>query len=301
MYNKILLVYNEHAGNQDKHNDIGEAVKTITPYTKTLTIQKAEKPGDIEKITGDMGSEMDLIFVVGGDGTLHEAINGIAPLTERPVIGILPAGTSNDFARTLGVPIHIKNAASLLGNGQEKTIDLGQINDRYFANFAGVGLVTHVSENIDENLKQTTGPFSYMFSALKTVQNEIQPFSYELTDDENQKHQGDAVMIAILNGKSIGTTEIPFANPQPDAGQMKLVIVREAGLHLFREWLKFKVKPESPQEEPSIEVYNTSSFSLTTEKIMNVDTDGETYLKTPVTFKTLPAYLRIIVPVNQDS
>ncbi|AOM82925.1 diacylglycerol/lipid kinase family protein [Salisediminibacterium beveridgei] len=298
MYNKGLLIYNEHAGNQDKYNQIGEAVKAITPYVRALTIQKSEAPGDIEQIAAEKGVEMDIVFVMGGDGTLHEAINGIAPLKERPVIGILPAGTSNDFARSIGVPIHVKNAALLAGQGKETAVDLGQINERYFINFAGVGLVTQVSENIDENLKQTTGPFSYMYSALKTVQETSQPFRYKIIDDENQQHAGTAVMIAVLNGKSIGTTEIPFANEMPDQGSMKLVIVREAGLHLFREWLQFKVKPESPQEEPSIEVYDTASFTLTTEDKMDVDTDGETYQESHFVFQALPAYIRFLIPLE---
>lgn len=298
MYDKGLFVYNENAGNQDKHNDIGEAVKVIMPHVKSLTIQKSEEQGDIEKITAESGSDTDIVFAMGGDGTLHEVINGIAPLKKRPAICILPAGTSNDFARSLGVPINLKQAADLVSTGEEITVDTGQINDRYFANFAGLGLVTHVSENIDANLKQTTGPFSYMFSALKTLQNEIAPFNYKLIDEQKKSYTGSAVMIAVLNGKSIGTTEIPFANETPDQGTMKLVVVREAGLHLFREWLQFKVKPESPQEEPSIEVYDTTAFTLKTEETMDVDSDGETYLKTPIKFQTLPAHIRFLKPLS---
>ncbi|ADH99527.1 diacylglycerol/lipid kinase family protein [Salisediminibacterium selenitireducens] len=301
-YNRGLLIYHDHAGQNEKSITIAKMMKYLLPVINELTIRKAEEKSDLTTIIREKASEVDVLLIMGGDGTLNEALQALAELENRPDVSLLPEGTSNDFARTLHIPVDAEGAAQLLSSGKPKAVDIGRVNDRYFANFAGFGLVTEVSENIDPQLKAYIGPVSYMISALKTIQESARLFRYQWKSSrETAPQKGEAVMMMLLNGRSIGTTEIPFANESPDQGSMKLIIIKDTGIQLFQDLIEQRWKGESMITGEAVHIEPITECEIETETPMNVDTDGETVAQTPVRFTMFPGHIRFIVPEEDPS
>ncbi|MCE7791639.1 YegS/Rv2252/BmrU family lipid kinase [Salipaludibacillus sp. CUR1] len=280
MYKKGMLLFNDKAGQEDVHKNVGVAAGIISKIVDELIIIKGKNPGDLEKICRERGEEADLLCIMGGDGTVHDCVNGLVHLSNPPVISVLPSGTCNDFARSLNLPANISEAAGSAVKGFTKKIDIGYANDRTFINFAGIGLITDTSENINKEMKEWVGSFSYLMSAMKTV-NETEPFHYKirLPDEELE---GEAVMIALLNGKYIGTRELPFEGISLLDRQLNLVVVKEGGLSLFIEWIQRKTPFSKETENNNLILRETSDVHIALPEDKKADTDGEVYLRSPL-------------------
>ncbi|OLN21835.1 hypothetical protein BTO30_12850 [Domibacillus antri] len=164
-FEKGLFLYNEQAGKGPVPISekilplIQEAVENVVEHVLTFS-------GEGEEVCFQSGGHYDIIIIYGGDGTVHDCINGIARLKSRPVVAVLPGGTCNDFSRSIGVPDDMESACRIVKTGVIREVDIGVMNDRFFVNFWGVGLITDTSENIDENKKSRIGKMSYYLSTL---------------------------------------------------------------------------------------------------------------------------------------
>ncbi|RKL66176.1 lipid kinase [Salipaludibacillus neizhouensis] len=289
MYNKVLLVFNEKAGKENTGNNVGIAAGILSSNVKELTILKGGYPGELEEICRDRGEEFELVVIMGGDGTVHECVNGLALLSAPPKIAIIPTGTCNDFARTLNISMVISEACVDAVHGPDKKIDIGKVNDRFFTNFAGIGLIADTSENIEDNIKEKFGTLSYFISALKTMK-ETSLFSFKVRTDKGM-YDGEAVMIIIMNGRFIGTRELPYEHIQPQDNKLNLLIVKEAGLPLFKEWVQSKTLLTPEAQDTDIFQQKIESASIETPEIKKIDTDGEIYLETPMEVSVLSELL----------
>src|SRR5699024_6096564 len=122
-----------------------------------------------------------LVVVAGGDGTINEVIQGIAEAEYRPKIGIIPAGTTNDFARALEIPREIKRAVDIIiHDDRQKALNIGKVKDQYFINIAGGGDLTELTYDVPINMKSAIGQLAYyikgieMLPSLKPVQTRIE-------------------------------------------------------------------------------------------------------------------------------
>src|SRR5699024_9890127 len=106
-------------------------------------------------------NKFDVILVAGGDGTSNEVIHGLADLEYRPQVGIIPAGTTNDFARALSIPLKIHLALGVILNGQSIHLDIGRVNDQHFINIAGGGDLTELTYDVPSGMKAVIGQLAY--------------------------------------------------------------------------------------------------------------------------------------------
>ncbi|MCM3785521.1 YegS/Rv2252/BmrU family lipid kinase [Neobacillus mesonae] len=294
---KALLIHNEAAGTA-AGSMVGAAAGVLTSVIPELVIVRTMAQGDGERICRERGEEVNAVFILGGDGTVHECINGLAGLERPPVVGILPGGTCNDFARTLGLPVNVAEAAEALIQSKPMRIDLGIANKRVFTNFFGIGLITETSENVDSSLKGSLGKLSYFISTLQTIRA-AKPFRYQL-QTENTLIEDEAVMIYISNGKSLGTSSLPFSKDALTDGEFDVLIIRETGIPLLRELLARKPEGEWEPRNDSVKYFKASRINLVTETEMPADTDGEIYLSTPAEIKLLEHKLKFLIPQAAD-
>ncbi|ERN53741.1 diacylglycerol kinase family lipid kinase [Alkalihalophilus marmarensis] len=290
MYNKAMLIYNGSAGSNDIKASLAEAVEGLESYINELTLMKTLKKGDAETFCLERASQFDLIIIMGGDGTVHECVNGLIKLKESPPIFILPTGTCNDFARSLNIPLKIDAACEAFEETKMIQSDIGTVNSRAFSNFFGVGLITKASEGTNADLKQSIGKFSYFVSALQSMQ-QAAPFSYTLKTKEGIEND-EAVMILAMNGHSLGTTSLYHEKSSLTDGLLDIYLIREAGLSLLKNLFNKVTSPTFPDEMEGIDYIQTSSFELEIKRKEEVDIDGEIYLETPaivrIDQKTLP-------------
>ncbi|GAE06699.1 iron(III) dicitrate ABC transporter [Paenibacillus sp. JCM 10914] len=183
-------------------------------------------------------------------------------------------------------------AARDLMLGHTHELDIGKVNDRVFTNFFGIGLITDTSENINSELKGTLGRLSYFISTLQTVRT-TEPFRYGVELDGHTR-TGDAVMIYISNGRSLGTQTLPFSRESLHDGLLDVLIIKEAGIPLLKELLGRKVQGEWKPDNDRIEYVQAASVRLTTDHPMRADTDGEVYIEVPAAITIMPRALRFL-------
>lgn len=288
-WKNAMLVYNSKAG-KEKAGQLGDAVAALAGEIGELTLVQTEEPGDGEKICRERGGDHELLLVLGGDGTVHECMNGAASAEPAPDIAILPGGTCNDFARTLRLPLQVGRAAEEVLAGRVKDTDLGSVNGRIFTNFVGIGLITDTSENIDSDQKERMGKLSYFLSTLRTLR-QAEPFAFRLTHDGGTI-DSEAVMILVANGRSLGTAKLPFAGEGVQDGLLDVLIVREAGLSLAWQVINGGDLTDYRAGGGVIEYLQTASLRVETDEPKRIDSDGEVYLETPAEISVLPSKLR---------
>ncbi|WP_053364843.1 diacylglycerol/lipid kinase family protein [Bacillus sp. FJAT-27245] len=298
-YKRAVLIYNGNAGQKDIEKVLGECIPVLSPAIQELLLLKTEKPGHARELCAEFGESADLVIILGGDGTVHECINGLSSLKKRPILAILPGGTCNDFTRTLNIPQDIRKAAEVIVAGAPVPIDVMKINSQFALNFLGVGLVTEASNNIKESEKALLGKVSYYLSAIRTMR-EMEPFRYAI-DCNGERFVGEAVMILVANGRFIGTNRLPFQNIDVDDGKVNVFVIKNTNLALVRELLANDVTVDNG--DPACELFHCSGeeIMIQTAEPMEADTDGEVYLETPVSITVLKHHLLAIAPRDNEN
>lgn len=293
-FNRSILLYNGTAGASTNDTLIPLTVPALAEASKHLELIQTETQEDFVEACKLSCRSADALFVAGGDGTVHTAVQVLSGLDDPPVLGILPSGTCNDFARTLSIPLLLDEAAQTLADGDVQEIDTALINDSSFLNFAGIGLIADASMNIDPDLKERYGKLSYFMSALQTMRQSA-PFHVHLEiDGVHYTEEGEAVL--VMNGKSIGTHALPMESISPSDGLLDVFIIQAATLAAIREWLSLGKPEVSPEDLEYITHFQGQHIKIRTEQEMEVDTDGEIYLKTPLDIRLQPKKLKMLVP-----
>lgn len=291
-FESALLIYNGNAGNNNLEKKLRQILPTLSMAIKDLHIVQTEGVDELKEYCVRYASKVELLLVLGGDGTVHAVINAIAELEKKPIIGILPGGTSNDFCRTLGIPQNLQAAAKTIVAGKSTKIDIAKSNDDYFLNFWGLGLISETSENIDEDEKENLGILSYFLSTFRTV-NQSDQFTYSIVDGK-EKHEGEAVLIGVFNGRYIGTRQIGLNEIQPDDGKLDVVIVKSTSVASFRELLSIVNPYTEDKEYDEIIHFQADKLRIETKQPKSVDMDGEMYQGTPSEIVLLPGHIQML-------
>lgn len=291
-YNKALFLYNGNAGSAEIQQKLSQTLPKLSEAIEQLFVFQTKSVAQAKEKCESYASVVDIIIILGGDGTIHECINTIARLDKRPVIGILPGGTCNDFSRMLGIPQNLNQATIALLKGKQAPVDVGKAGASYFLNFWGIGLVTETSANINEEQKNRFGVLSYFISTLKTM-NQATPFSYEITIDDDS-YVGDAVMILVLNGRFLGTRQIPIPSIDANDGMLDILIIKNSNLTLFRELMTMTQDNVEESNLTELAHLRADNIKVETDMEQEVDMDGEIYGVTPASIEILPGHLQMI-------
>ena len=203
MRKRARVIYNPTSGREALRSDL---VDILSIYEQagyeTSAFATTPAPNSAKNEARRAAEEgFDLIVAAGGDGTLNEVVNGIAGLEHRPTMAIIPAGTTNDFANSIGIPKPMEQAAKLVVEGEPFACDIGRFNDSYFVYVAAFGLITDVSYTTDIEKKHKYGRLAYYLEALKRLKK-IPTYRIKLKYDE--KHIEDEFIYGgITNSESI--------------------------------------------------------------------------------------------------
>ncbi|PLR77336.1 lipid kinase [Bacillus sp. V3-13] len=291
---KAMLVYNAHAGQQGIQANLEACLPILAAEIEQFMVMKSAEQGHLADICKNYGAGQDVLFILGGDGTVHECINGLAELQNKPAIAVLPGGTCNDISRMMEIPQNIRKAAEALMNGVVVPVDAIKADDHYLVNFWGIGLVTETSNNISEAEKERLGKISYYLSAIRTI-NKMEPFRYTISCD-GETIAGEAIMILVANGQFIGTNRLPFQNISFDDGLADIIIVKNASLTLLKELFTLDLTQINEEIATEFLLSRGSKIKIETEKRMDADMDGEVYEQTPSELTVLKHYFQFIKP-----
>lgn len=234
----------------------------------------------------------DCIITSGGDGTLNHVVNAMLKKKINLPIGILPSGTSNDFAKYLNIPLQTSNACDVINNGKLQEIDVGIINDRYFINVAAAGLLTDVSQKIDINLKNTLGKMAYYIKGIEQIPN-FSPINMKL------KHNGSVIeeqvyFFVILNGSSAGGFKLA-PNATAHDGTLNFVAIKACGIVELLNLFINILKGEHTDSNNVIYLEGNEFFIECDEKI-ETDIDGEAGPKFPMKVSLVKDKIKIFIP-----
>src|SRR5512141_758131 len=269
-FSKVLLIVNpaSRRGARVQH----KAVRAFAKAGVAVTVMQTEAPGHGAQLAAAHGSDYDAVFTLGGDGTAIEVIGAVSH--SGPPVGVLPGGTGNIVARTLGTPATIKRAVPALLHGEEARIDLGVLQTgQRFAIGMGVGLDATMIANAPGPLKRRLGFFAYVVGALKAFAK-LEKFTVSLTVDGDTKiMRASAVLIA--NFGAVMNDLISFGDGiQRDDGVLNACVYSPHNvIDALRILLKMARKNFTP--DPCIYYASGSSFFIETDPPRIGQADGE--------------------------
>ncbi|MFA5517018.1 MAG: lipid kinase [Desulfuromonadales bacterium] len=233
----------------------------------------------------------DMVIVGGGDGTLNTAVQVLVE-TGLP-LGILPMGTANDLARTLGIPASLEAACRLIAAGRTHRIDLGKVNERYFFNAASIGLAVRVTHHLSPEVKVRWGVFAYP-RALTAALRENRAFHAEIICDGNRLRQR-SIQITVGNGRHYGGGLTIAEDAVIDDHCLNLYTLAPQSL-----WRLLRLAPGLRRgtvgNRPGVKLMSGREIVLRTRRPYPVDTDGELTTTTPARFRVAAAALPVFVP-----
>ncbi len=221
----LLFIYNPCAGKGSIGNHIGDIVDIFTKGGYKVTIYPTQCQGDGEVIAAQWVNDFDRIVCAGGDGTLDEIVTGVKTASASVPIGYIPTGSTNDFARSVGLPRTIKRAAQVAVSDRLFLCDIGKFNSRYFVYVAAFGLFTDVTYETDQNLKNIFGYTAYLAEAVKRLP-QVRSIPLRITYDETVIRDNFLVGL-VTNSDSVGGMRaIPGPDVKLDDGVFEVMLVR---------------------------------------------------------------------------
>lgn len=182
---KVLFIYNPYAGKTQIKNHIYDILNIFAKAKYELTIVPTTKPKEALNYVKSNINDFDEIICSGGDGTLNEVINGYlhSKCDKLPTLGYIPAGSTNDYARSIGLPSNMSKAAELITTNNPKAYDMGKFNNDYFVYVAAFGAFTSVSYATPQDTKNVLGHAAYVIEGIRSL-SDIKAYKLKVTSKE---------------------------------------------------------------------------------------------------------------------
>ena len=202
MEQRVLLMVNPMAGRQKIRNELLYVVDTLTKAGYETIIYTTQGKDATRDLLAEKDSQFDRVICCGGDGTFNEILSATMHWDKRPILGYIPAGTTNDFAAGLKLPSAMREAAVNIVRGTPHTVDAGLFNTSYFSYVASFGAFTETSYSTPQNFKNALGHLAYILEGIK----EIPAFtSYTVcVEADGQIYKDSYIFGAVSNARSVG-------------------------------------------------------------------------------------------------
>lgn len=293
MVKRARLIYNPTSGREEMRRRLPDVLQYLESVGLETSTHATTGEGDATRAAAEAVERgYDVIIAAGGDGTLNEVINGMAEKKHRPPLGILPVGTTNDFARALSIPRNLKAACELIGRGYTQGIDIGKANDKYFINIAGGGLLTELTYEVPSRLKTILGQLAYYMKGieklpwLRPIRVKIKTESLELDEE--------VMLFLIANSRSVAG----FEKLAPDAllndGLFDVFVLKKCNLAEFIKVASLALRGEH-LGDPNLIYFQARHIEVTSPDQVQVNLDGEYGGNLPGVFTALPSHLDMIV------
>lgn len=289
---RIKFIYNPHSGMLHPIYIISRLIERYFPSNlcEYSIVTSQRKNHAYELAQEAVVNGYDIVVAIGGDGTVNEIASALVNTDVQ--FGIIPIGSGNGLARGLGIPLNPIRAVRLITTGVIRSIDVGQVRDRYFFAASGFGFDAILGKRFDQS--KTRGPAPYYIAGVKEY------FSYEQPEFEVQINEkvmkSRALLVAVTNVKQYGNNAIIAPNAVPDDGKLDLCFIRSMKflptiMHLP------KLFTGQINKAPSVELYQGTKFTVRRNYPRVYILDGEVFEDSNETIdiKVLPRALNVIV------
>lgn len=199
---RLYFIYNPLAGKGNIRGKMYEIIQALADAEYEVTVYPTRGPKDATERVLQLPEGYDLVVCSGGDGTLDEVVTGMMQRESRLPIGYIPAGSCNDFARSLQIPNNMQQAAEIAVQGQTFAVDVGSLNMRNFVYVAAFGIFTDVSYSTKQEMKNVLGHMAYILEGMKRLTS-VKSYYLKVTSDE-MSFEGDFLFGMVTNSRSVG-------------------------------------------------------------------------------------------------
>jgi diacylglycerol kinase (ATP) len=290
---KPYIIFNPAAGSVGDREITVARLKELRP----VALQMTRRKGDAEKWARSARAlKARWIVVAGGDGTLNEVVNGLGASAQGVRVGIVPLGTGNDFARTLGLPLSIDENIDILRSGKTTRIDLVRVKSkrsRYFVNVSAGGFSGMVNEKITPQIKRAWGPLAYVRSAAAALPN-LHAYKTEILLDDDERMSIELYNVVVANGRFVagGLPIAPTADPGD--GKLEVVLIPKLGAAEMALLAAQIVLGRHLSSNATI-FRRARKIAVRSRPRMCFNVDGELVGNAPAVFQIMPRALNFIV------
>ena len=267
------------------------ACKAMSGLPYPVDARAVEDPEDLEPTVRELlAAKPDLLILGGGDGT----ISGLVDLMvgHDVMLGVLPLGTANSFARSLDIPLDIEGAVEVIRTGRPRRIDLGMIDNDYYANCAAMGISPRIAETVPHGLKRVAGRLGYLgWAAYQFLR--FRPFTL-IVEQNGTRERLRVVEVRISNGPYHGGTEL-VESASVDSGE---IVVQAVCGHVKRRlivnWAASILRSDYRKEK--VREFRGRAIRINTIPPLPISIDGEVLAHTPVTARIAPGIIEVMAP-----
>ena len=293
---RARIIYNPTSGRELFRKHLPEVLEKMEQAGYETSCHATTGEGDATvAAAAAVERGFDLIVAVGGDGTLNEVVSGVSPFSERPKIGLIPMGTTNDFARAVHIPRDINKAVDIIIQGDSIPVDVGLMNDRHFINIAGGGRLTELTYEVPSKLKTMLGQMAYYLKGIEMIPS-IRSSKVRIEYD-GEVFDDHAMMFLIGLTNSVGGFEKLAPDASINDGKFSLLILKELNMAEFIRVASLALRGEH-LSDPHVIYAKASKISVTSDERVLLNLDGEYGGLLPATFENLCRHVEVLVPLS---
>lgn len=303
---RARLIYNPTSGQEIIKKNIAEVLDVLEDVGyETSAYQTTPEPLSAQKEAERAAKAgFDLIVAAGGDGTINEVVNGVAPLEDRPRLAFIPTGTTNDYARALKIPMgNPVEAAKIIAKNQTIKMDIGRaFGNKYFINIAAAGTLSELTYRVPSEAKSRLGYFAYVAKGAEMLPRS-KSRKVRITHDHGVFEGRISLMFAALTN-SIGGFEQIAPDAKLDDGNFTLILVKTAKLFEMLALLIQAINGGQHVTDVNVEYLKTSKLKLEIldgKEPFMLNLDGEYGGDTPVELEVFHNHLEFFANIDEIS
>lgn len=279
---KALVIINPKAGKSNHRNTAEFLRRAFRLHGYDCDIMMTKEPREAESIARSMAENYRIVVCSGGDGTLNETVNGLSCVQNRPPIAYLPAGTTNDFAGSLGLSTNPSQAVHDIFNGTAQKLDIGRMNDRCFVYVASFGAFSDSSFQTPQEMKNRFGRLAYIMESIREMPS-IKSHRVKVFDSRGEICSGSYIFGAVSNATTLGgILHYSSSYVSLSDGMHEVILVRKPeSLGMLRRIIRAVIKKN--YDADGIEMFHASHVRFESEDEIAWTLDGERCDPTKIT------------------
>ena len=294
---RARIIYNPTSGREIFKKHLPEVLEKLEVAGYEASCHATTCAGDATvaaKIAVERG--FDTIIAVGGDGTLNEVVAGISGFEKRPRIGLIPMGTTNDFARAVHIPRKIDEAIDIIIKGDTLPVDVGLLNDeRYFINIAAGGRITELTYEVPSKMKTVLGQLAYYLKGIEMIPS-IKATHMHI-DIDGEVFDGNAMMFLCGLTNSVGGFEKLAPDASINDGLFTVIVLKECNIADFIKLATLALRGEHLSDERVI-YKKANRVVVKSDDEVHLNLDGEYGGDAPAIFQNLKQHIEVFVPID---
>lgn len=294
---RARIIYNPTSGREIFKRHLAEVLQKLEEAGYETSCHATTGEGDaIKAARAAVERRFELVIAAGGDGTINEVVNGLAEQDYRPRLGIIPTGTTNDFARALHIPRDVEAATDIIVKGDTIPVDIGRINEKYFINIAGGGRLTELTYEVPSKLKTMIGQLAYYLKGIEMLPS-IRSTEVSIEFD-GKMFEGEVMLFLVGLTNSVGGFEKLAPDSCINDGMFSLLILKKTNLADFIRIATMAVRGEHVKD-PNVIYTQANRIKVQAKEKVQLNLDGEFGGLLPAEFVNLYRHLEVFVPIDQ--